>query len=326
MTRPTWPTATSDRVREADDWIRRLRSGGMTVAELEALERWRSASAENAQAIAEAAALARVMERAAPHLAGLRAPAREEAATMSAVWSRRAVLSGAVAASAAAVAYLGARPPFGLWPSLADWRGDLRSDLKTAPGEQRRIAVAGAEVQINTRTRLVRRERAATPAIELIAGEVAVEAGPQPFIVAAGAGHALVRGAEINVRKDDGATCVTCVRGAVVLVHPRGTAQLSAAQQVVYTEREIGPRRAVDILQVSAWRRGLLIFHNRPLSEVIAEVNRYREGRIVIANPRLAERRVYASFHLDKIDGVVEQVERLSGARALQVGQMVVLS
>ena len=61
----------------------------------------------------------------------------------------------------------------------------------------------------------------------------------------------------------------------------------------------------VDAATISAWRRGLLIFRNQPLSQVIAEVNRYRPGRIVLTDTALSQRPVYAVFHIDRINGVI---------------------
>jgi transmembrane sensor len=70
----------------------------------------------------------------------------------------------------------------------------------------------------------------------------------------------------------------------------------------------------------------MLIFHNQPLSAVIAEVNRYRAGRIIIGGDALGRRAVEAVILLDQMQDVILQVQQLSGARAVHLaGGIVVL-
>ena len=40
------------------------------------------------------------------------------------------------------------------------------------------------------------------------------------------------------------------------------------------------------------WREGVLVFRDMPLSEAVAEINRYRPGRIMVLDDALAARRV----------------------------------
>ncbi len=70
----------------------------------------------------------------------------------------------------------------------------------------------------------------------------------------------------------------------------------------------------VDLELASAWQKGLLIVRNRPLSDVVNEVNRYRPGRIVIARPALSDRLVNGTFHIDHLDNFPNQVQQLFGA------------
>jgi transmembrane sensor len=49
----------------------------------------------------------------------------------------------------------------------------------------------------------------------------------------------------------------------------------------------------VDADNAIAWTRGRLVFQGEPLSEVIAEVNRYAKDRVVLTDPRAASVRVY---------------------------------
>jgi transmembrane sensor len=111
----------------------------------------------------------------------------------------------------------------------------------------------------------------------------------------------------------------------VVVRHAGGSLSLAAGQQVTYDHAGLGPPARIDPAVVAAWRNGMLIFRNRPLREIIAEVNRYRHGRIVIANEGLGRRPVDAVFYLDQMNDVVTQVQQLSGARAVRLPGGVVL-
>ena len=91
---------------------------------------------------------------------------------------RRAFMGGALAASVAATAYVGARSPLGLWPSLSE----LAADYRTEPGEQRRVALSGGpSIELNTRTSIALRASAdgGPQRIELFGGEAAIVARPE---------------------------------------------------------------------------------------------------------------------------------------------------
>ncbi len=82
-----------------------------------------------------------------------------------------------------------------------------------------------------------------------------------------------------------------------------------------------------DPTVVTAWQRGLIIFHDVPLAAVVEEINRYRPGRIILFNDALAERKVVAGFRLDQIDDVVNciaqalraKIRSLSGGSAAEL-------
>jgi transmembrane sensor len=248
----------------------------------------------------------------APGASGLRAPAI----------GRRAFLGGALAASAA---YVAVHPPAHLWPSIAE----LSADYRTGTGERRQVAVNGhVSLDLNTQTS-VAVARAGGAKVELISGELAASVTPglvTPFVLSAGNGRILTSGARIDVRHDKASVCVTCLEGDARVEHHQRAIALSAGQQVVYSRTGIGPPSAADSA-ASAWRRGVLVFRDAPLREVLGEINRYRRGRLILANTALAERPVLGVFEIAHIDTVVGQVRQLSGARVTQLpGGVVVFS
>lgn len=319
---------TAERValkREAVEWLARLSSGRATAADADALKRWCGENPAHAEAFAEASLLWDVLGPAALNVAS-RSAAPAETARAHSRSARRAFLGGAAAATtAAAMGYLAARPPLGLWPSVSE----LRAQYRTATGEQRRIALGeGATIEMNTRTSLNVGPASGGNRIELIAGEAAVttgSAGAEPFIVIAGKGRASASSAKFDVRVDGAGVCVTCLEGAVEVEHPGSVATLRPAEQVTYGDGGIGRVVGVDTAVVTAWRSGVLIFRHERLSRVIDEVNRYRPGRIILVDGALGRRRIDASFRLDRIDDVVPQIEHVFGVRATSLPGGVVL-
>ena len=103
--------------------------------------------------------------------------------------------------------------------------------------------------------------------------------------------------------------------------------RVGAAQRLRYSGSPMHALERVDTDVATAWRRGELVFRQEPLRNVIAEVNRYRPGRIVIASAALRERRINGTFFLGQLDEVIEQVRAGLGARVTRLpGDVVVLA
>lgn len=306
-----------DLKREARDWVIRLGSGSFNADDRAALDRWRSRSLTHRKAFAEASRLwglatqsareAVTEETAAPAPSRLHARGRLD---------RRAVLGGALAASAAGAAYVAIRPPLHWWPAITEFAADVRTDT----GQQRNVVTGdGAAIEMNTQTSLnLPRSIDGTDRIELIAGEAsitALAATARPVMVLAADGHAVTTDAQLNIRYDASDVRVTCLKGTVQVSCGQGTVTLGPRQQVSYGGGKLRPVAEIDPDVVTAWRQGLLVFRNDPLRQVVDEVNRYRSGKIVVMNEELGRQLVYANFRLDRLDEIVPRLAKVFGAR-----------
>jgi transmembrane sensor len=313
---------------EAIAWIVRLKTGEPTRDDVEALERWRGQSAAHEAAFKRAARI----HRDAGIVAGrLTTPATAPRAAQGAIGrrriSRRFVLGGGLAAAAAAAGYAVIRPPLGMWPSLQE----LSADYRTAKGEQRKVQVTPeVSLDLNTQTSIALRSQQGQPTIELISGEVLVNARRPtsgPLVMLAAGGQIGASEAQFNAQCFDAAVSVTCLDGAVDVQHSGQSARIGKGQQLSYTRAGIGPPVSVDPTQVTAWQSGLLIFRDRSLAAVVEEVNRYRPGKIVIVSAELRQRTVNGDFEIRKLDSFVTQVVQLFGAHATSLpGGLVLLS
>ncbi|WP_286186104.1 FecR family protein [Acidovorax cavernicola] len=307
--------------REAQAWVVRLGSQQANEDDAQAFRRWCARSRDHAQAFVQAREVWQAM---APAAQRVRQQELREAARRRPMPGRRAFLGGAVAAS---VAYLAVSPPLALWPSVTEWGTDYR----TGTGEQREVAMGdGVVLQMNTQTRINLRRNAATEGdgIELVSGEAEVLAGgaaSSRVTVMAGGGVVSAVRARFNIRHLDGEVCVTCLAGQLEVAQGAQQARLDAGRQLRYGPAGLGVVTGVDTGPVIAWRRRQLVFDQVPLSDVVAEVNRYRHGRLILTSEALGRSRVQASFSIDRLDDVAFLVRDVYGAELTQLPGGIVL-
>jgi transmembrane sensor len=317
MSEPDDSEMRSDLEREALERVRRLVSGEATVEDVEDTARWQHLSPAHADAFAFASKLwdrlgpagRNVLERRGETLLSKRSSDRPQHS------GRRAFLGGA-AVLAASATFMAVRPPFDLWPSFFEFTADYR----TATGEQRRISLAdGASVELNTQTSIALRPVAQErDRVELISGEAVISTGQgldRPLTVIAGDGRISAQNARFNVRYDGRSACgITCLEGAISVERSGSVLTLEAGRHVAYSQNGLGASDGIDPETVTSWQNGLLVFRQTPLSDVVAEINRYRPGKIVLLNEELGRRPVNARFRIDNVDEIMILAERAFGA------------
>lgn len=304
---------------EALGWVVRLTSGGATTADAAAFEAWRAQRPAHAEAFRDAVAFREAL-RAMPlqdspidnNLVAFRAPSR------AALINRRAMLvgGGAIAASAA---FAVLNPPYGLWPSWSE----LSAGERTGTGERRTLEpMAGVTIEMNART-----------ALSLIAGGAAMVTGEafvavrggQLFSIRVGDEQWFSKDAEFNVRIGAHSIRITCLSGKI-LRDSGSPKTIFHGQQYVAQPGKPGRIARTDPVLAGGWRRGLLIYRDTALAEVIEDINRYRPGRIILANAPIGERPVSGMFHIAQIDNAVEQLQQLLGMKVTELaGGVVVL-
>ena len=302
--------------REARAWLLTLTSGRATEADAQAFRDWLRADGRHATAFAQQKQMWNGM---GPAVADVVAENARRPARAPLLTGRRAFLGGAVAASAA---YLAFKPPLGLWPAV----DTLGADYRTAAGEQRRVALGDAlDVDMNTRTRINLGHDASAPVIELVDGEAEIRSGAAEAVVVAGKGRITARGATFNLRYIDGQARLCCLSGALRLVHAQGVFDVAANRELRYDDTRVMPPVQVDPAVVTAWRQGWLVFNQQPLAQVVDELNRYRRGRLVLMNEQLGKRLVQARVSLAQVADAERLIRDAYGARVTHLPAGVVL-
>ncbi|MGN8343264.1 FecR family protein [Pseudomonas sp. SMV71] len=294
---------------EARDWLILLTSGRATVADARALRQWCGQSPEHAHAFEQAKALWHQVQ---PAAAALQAPRH---------FSRRALLGGAIAASAGFL-LVRATVPGGF--------SGLGADYVTEVGEQRRVDLAdGVSLELNTQTRLSRRPSSdGGEGLELLSGEIDVQGrGVRAIGIQAGSGWISAAQARFNLRYIDQSVCATCLEGVVQVDVQGQRFRLEPGMQLTYDPSRVGTPRTADVQAAIAWRDQVLVFNDATLASVIDEINRYRPGMLLLLNRELGQRKVQARFRLDQLAGVALLIRDAYGARCTELpGGVVVLS
>jgi transmembrane sensor len=296
--------------REAHRWVAQLVSGEASTSDADAITRWRNQSPAH-----EAAFVAATRQWQLFGLAGQSLRSRPDLAVWKPpVVSRRAVLGGLGALAAATVGYAVVQPPLGLWPSFTE----LTADYRTATGEQRDIIVAdNISVRMNSQTSItIPASQEGRDQVELIAGEAAfTSTSDRELEVLAADGRTFARQARFDVRNIGSTVCVTCFEGDLRIEVGARAAAIGSKQQIRYDARGIQPANTIDPTEAAAWHDGHLVFHFTPLSEVIAEINRFRPGRVILMNASVALSPVNGRFSVRRVDEVLRWIEIAFGVR-----------
>lgn len=307
---------------EAIDWLARLGSGRATPTDRLAFLRWRQRSAAHEMAAVEAETLVRAVggTRQADQLRRHGEPLSSASVRRRPV-GRRLLFAGAAAASVAVVAVA--------LPSLGPLSA-LYADHATGVGGRKRVALTdGSVVILNTATAVSVDYSGTERRVVLHDGEALFEVAKdanRPFIVVAGNVEVRAVGTAFVVRLKEACEHVTVGEGTVeVKIGSRPPIRVVAGQRLGAGEGDRLKLSTVDVDAATAWQRGKLIFNRRPLESVVAELQRYRAGRIVVLGDRLKALEVTGVFDLDDTDRILRTIEETTKARVVHMPLLTVI-
>lgn len=276
MTRHTSPFSQSV-IDQASAWAVRLGGGDMSEADYLALEAWLAASPDHPHALTEAEQLWAALDDDRGALdAALTQAAAATAPTISALASRKRSpnrrwrWAGGGLAAALAAGLL-------LLPLLSD----RTSTYVTAPGEQKTITLRdGSSIAMNGGSELSVRLSGKERLIEMKSAEAAFDVAhdaQRPFRVTVGESRIEVLGTAFDVRRDGGKTTVNVSRGVVrvsELADPAHNVRLTMGQAVTLVDGSHALEVTQGSTETAGWRAGRLVYDNRPLSDVAADLSR----------------------------------------------------
>ena len=278
--------------REAAQWFARLGARSVTPRLLRAFETWRDDPANDA-AYLKVEAFWEASGRHAddPEILRMTEAALRRRRRTPPWLTPRVLAISAVAAGAVLVTAVGAGLSV-MFPSYA-----------TGPSEQRLILLQdGSRVHLNVASQVRVAYSGDTRRVFLSRGEaffdVAHDPG-RPFLVDAGQAAVRAVGTQFDVRREPGRLKVTLLEGLVRVdrAQGKGSWTLTPNEQLTLKPDHAPTRSAADAARDASWTTGRLVFSQTPLSEAVAEVNRYGRHKVELEDADLAARRVNGVFN-----------------------------
>ncbi|WP_117194927.1 FecR family protein [Rhizobium terrae] len=300
-------TNVSDKAREdavaeeAAGWVARLSSRDATAEDRRHFEEWKAHSPAHAAAFAEMSGLwgdlAQVPKSVAPR-------------------RRRSVGSGI-----AALLLMGCLGAIANEVGLVD---RYRADFYTPVGVVRRVDLDdGSVVTLNTDSAIQVKYGVAERRIVLLRGEAFFDVAPnaaKPFVVSGDETQAIALGTHYAVKigkRDE----VMVQEGHVAVTAGQQRTVLDAGGMAELDDNGMLLTHTGDVASLTSWRSGKLVFSGRRLGDVVAELGRYRNGRILVLDDKVSALRVSAVFDSGNVDQALDalqqnlpiQVTRLGG-------------
>jgi transmembrane sensor len=251
-----------------------------------------------------------------------------------------------------AVAALAAALAVAALVGVRTWQrdGGIRSVATEIGGFQKTELPDGSVVRLNTDSAIEVHFSVGERRVLLARGEAnfeVVKDHARPFVVQAGPVKVRAVGTAFNVRLRTGAVDVLVTEGRVAVddaatgasLLPNAEAKgaiaeeavLAAGQRIAVADTPENPGTpapaprvvevaAEEIQRELAWQERRLEFESTPLRQVVEEFNRYNTHKLVIADPRLEDRRFGGSFAADNSEAFVRLLEARFSVRAERIG------
>jgi transmembrane sensor len=304
----TSATHASSAIRQdAADWLMRLQDADSAgEADWIEFDAWLSASPAHAAAYDEALAVWSDLGAIAPDLKAAAAPVSLASRARP---SRRLIGWGVAAAAAAVLAV--AVMPMAINPTQT---------YETGRGQTRTVALSdGSTIHMNAGSKISVRMTGSERQVAMNDAQAVFDVAKdakRPFLITVGDRTVRVVGTEFDVSHRGDALAVTVRRG-IVEVRP-DAASADGAVRLVHGQRldhAIGGDSRVSAVnpdEAFAWRAGRLIYRDRPLAEVVAELNRQFDRDIRLADATTGRQRVSGVLVLDDEKAVIERLSLLA--------------
>ena len=279
----------------AIEWWLRRKPGGLSGAEQAEFEAWLARCEANRAAFEDISEMC-------GHIVEMR-PVRS--ARGSEQEKRRAWRAPTAALVAASLA---------LFVVFDDLSLFLRSDYSAGTGQTKRVTLEdGSRVELDAKSAISVRYAPGARRLTLLEGEAWFEVAPdptRPFVVEAAGGTVTALGTAFDVALEKEHAEVTVTQHRVSIASGGQTMIVEEGQQSAYAKSAAAhPAEPANVERATAWRRGRLMFENRPLGEVVEALGRYHRGHVYFTNPALRSRRVTGIFGTDDPLSALDEIE-----------------
>ena len=291
------PPPDSPAAQQARDWLLRLASGTMGEPDMQAFEQWLLLPGHR-HAFEHERVLWRSLA-ARPQTTVVQRPVRRTQRRWLAAVAVLALFCGVMSAPELALRM------------RADHRADVAIRQVRLPDGSTAVLDAGAAIAVHYGE--------ATRRIELLRGRAWFEVVPQsgaPFRITVGDGVVEDISTAFVVSRDDDRVDTAVEQGRVrVAARPdQGWMYLQAGQTAGWSRHGVAERGAeLAPDHVAAWRRGELLLENVPVTQVLAELGRYRPGHVFVRGDLSALPPINAALRLDQPEQALDALAAGSG-------------
>ncbi len=196
-----------------------------------------------------------------------------------------------------------------------------RADHSTTTGEHRTVTlVDGTQIILNTASAIDVRFDETQRLVKLLRGEILVTtapdavnplATPRPFYVETQQGRLRALGTRFLVHQRTDDSKIAVFEGAVEIRPadaPDTPCIIRAGGQTSFSRTAIGEPQPAD-MQSSTWTTGVLVARDMHLTDFVAELARYRPGRLT-CDPAIGHLRISGIYPLDDTDRVLDMLRR----------------
>ena len=207
-----------------------------------------------------------------------------------------------------------------MWPWLALY---WQAEAITGKGETQLVTLEdGSQVYLGADSALAVNFQQQQRAVTLLKGQAyfQVSHNPQrPFVVTSDQLQVKVLGTEFDVEAGNEHSYVGVASGLVAVSQGEQQQQVRPGQLLnINASGEMQTQQLASEL-VAPWREQRLFVHNRPVADVIASLQRYYSGLIVLQHDELKHKRVTGSYQLQHIDDALDALVRPYGAEVIRI-------
>lgn len=203
------------------------------------------------------------------------------------------------------------------------YRHFAQADFATGKGERRTIELPDrGRIELSASTALSMGPERTAATARLHYGQAYFELQPGPgttFTVNTRQGDIASMGASFDLSDEGEYARLTVLRHGTEVRARSRVLRVDDGMQVDFGSWGIGRPQAVDTLQVTAWREGRLMFVNARLDRIVANINRWRRGRIVIVGDALASRTATLIVNVADIDDALDHLRDAVGLSVIRL-------
>lgn len=194
----------------------------------------------------------------------------------------------------------------------------LAADVRSVTGEWRTQTLSdGSRITLKNATAIDIKFDSERRTLKLVKGEILVDVAPdktRPFLVETNDGDIRALGTRFVVDRKTDETVVSMLESSVSVrtaeqrkLNTQSNAVIHAGQRIRIQPDALGNIEEMDAVSLeNAWQNHQLVAYNRPLTEILDEINRHRPGKIFYDRKALAGIEMGAVLPLDDTDQALQ--------------------